>query len=163
MQQYLLQRSDDQMAQTLDQKKYNNNQLVELRVPLNMPYYQNTAFQRHDGHITIKGVDYNYVERKIENGFLVLKCIQNEASGKIKQNTGDYFAKANGIDKSGHQKSGSSKTTVKTAIDDFEEVLLHSTSASAYKCVLSTYPEYLSLYIPVQHQESPERPPEIVA
>jgi len=126
MQQLLLNKSDKQLALQLDQKRYDPQQLIELRVPINMPYYQNTGFQRHDGHIMIKGVDYNYVERKVENGYLILRCIQNEATGKIRQNTGDYFAKANGIEKSGGQKSGSSKTSVKITIDDFEEHLFQS-------------------------------------
>lgn len=149
------------MAQQLDQKKYDTKQLMELRVPLNMPYYQNTGFQRHDGHITVKGIDYNYVERKIENGFLVLKCIKNEAAGKIKQNTGDYFAKANGIDKSGSQKSGSSKISVKIAIDDFEEIFIHTQKIN-FLSLDTHYPEYISFLIPDKHQESPERPPELI-
>lgn len=159
MQQLLLNKSDKQLALQLDQKRYDPQQLIELRVSLNMPYYQNTGFQRHDGHIMIKGVDYNYVERKIENGFLVVRCLPNKASGKIRQNTGDYFAKANGIEKSGGQKSGSSKTNIKIAIDDFEDIFIQSSKVNFLSFDIH-YPEYTSFFIPFQYQDSPERPPD---
>lgn len=161
VQQFLLEKSNEKISIAIDKKQYNKSQLIELRVPLNMPYYQNTSFQREDGQINIKGITYNYVERKIENGYLVLKCLQNNLSQQIKKNTSDYFANANGIDKSGNQKS-SSKTIAKINIDDFEE--LHPFSFNSNnKFIFTNYPEYISCYIPVECNKLPELPPEVIA
>lgn len=159
VQQYFLGKAHQKMSVALDKKQYAQNQLIELRVPLNMPYFQNTSFQRQDGQINIKGVTYNYVERKIENGYLVVKCIPNQMSQKIKKSTGDYFADVNGINKSENQKSSSGKTLVKASIDDFEEHAIHSLNLFS-AIIFSNYPEYISIHIPVQHQESPFLPPD---
>ena len=122
MQQILLQKSNEKISIVIDKNQYNKNQLIELRVPLNMPYYQNTSFQRQDGQINIKGITYNYVEKKIENGYLVLKCIQNNLSQQIKKNTSDYFANANGVEQNDNTKNKSGKTSLQTKTWEFEEV-----------------------------------------
>jgi hypothetical protein len=90
---------------------------------------------------------------------LVLKCIQNNLSQQIKKNTSDYFANANGIDKSGSQKSPSSKTIAKIAFDDFEELTIHSFNCNN-NFIFTNYPEYISSYIPVEFKNLPELPPE---
>jgi len=159
VQQILLEKSNEKISIAIDKNQYNKNQLIELRVPLNMPYYQNTSFQRQDGQINIKGITYNYVEKKIENGYLVLKCIQNNLSQQIKKNTNDYFANANGIDKSGNQKSPSSKTIAKVAFDDFEELIHYSFNCNN-NFIFTSYPEYISSYIPIKFKNLPELPPE---
>ena len=65
---------------------------------LNIPYQNNqTEFERHYGEIEVNGKYYTYVKRKIENGFLVLKCIPNNSKEKIKAAGNDFFKMANGL------------------------------------------------------------------
>jgi hypothetical protein len=60
----------------IDKEIYEERDLITLKVPLSMPYQISwTGFERVDGEITIKGVIYKYVKRKIEDGQLVLLCL----------------------------------------------------------------------------------------
>ena len=90
---------DNMATQKLDAKldagDYAEENLVEIRVPLNMPYQDRvTAFERHYGEITIEGRAYTYVKMRIERDMLVLKCIANSSKQQLK-NTSDNLAKSN--------------------------------------------------------------------
>ena len=91
--------SDQQLELRLDNNDYDESQLIEVRVALNMPYQNEQAdFERHYGEMEVDGKYYTYVKRKIEKGWLVLKCIANNPKEKIKAAGNDYFKIANGLD-----------------------------------------------------------------
>lgn len=95
----LTKNSDQRLEAQLDNDEYDESQLVEVRIPLNMPYQNNqAAFERHYGEMESGGKYYTYVKRKIENGVLVLLCIPNDSKEKIKAAGNDYFKTANGLD-----------------------------------------------------------------
>jgi hypothetical protein len=79
----------------LDAGDYAEENLVEIKVPLNMPYQNRvTEFERHYGEIIIEGKAYTYVKMRIDKDMLVLKCIANSGKEQLK-NTSDNLAKAN--------------------------------------------------------------------
>jgi hypothetical protein len=95
---YLQKHADGQLAINLDNNIYDEPQLIELKVELNVPYQNNqTEFERHYGEIEINGKSYTYVKRKIENGFLVVKCIANKEKDKIKAAGNDFLKMAMGL------------------------------------------------------------------
>ena len=72
----LARNADKQLEVRLDNDQYNESELIEIRVALNVPYQNDQAdFERHYGEMEVNGQYYTYVKRKIENGYLVLKCI----------------------------------------------------------------------------------------
>jgi aspartate 1-decarboxylase len=93
---YLLQyHSDDRLEAMIDEEMYDESQLLEIRVALNMPYQQRfTDFERHYGHIEIDGKAYTYVKRKIEGDVVIFKCIANESKEQFRQ-LRDELARAN--------------------------------------------------------------------
>jgi len=91
--------ADKQLELQIDNNQYDESQLIEIRVAINMPYQVNQMeFERHYGEMQIDGQYYTYVKRKIENGFLVLKCIPNHSKQQIKSVGNDFFKMANGLD-----------------------------------------------------------------
>ncbi len=79
----------------LDAGDYAEENLIEIKVPLNMPYQDRvTEFERHYGEITIEGKAYTYVKMRIDRDMLVLKCIANSSKQQLK-NTSDNLAKSN--------------------------------------------------------------------
>lgn len=79
----------------IDAGDYNEANLVEITVPLNMPYqYRVTEFERHYGEITLDGVVYTFVKMKVDNNVLILKCIPDLNRQQIK-NSENSLARSN--------------------------------------------------------------------
>jgi hypothetical protein len=79
----------------IDAGDYNEASLIEIKVPLNMPYQQRfTEFERHYGQITVNGIVYTYVKMKVDDNMLILKCLPDFNRQQIK-NSENSLAKAN--------------------------------------------------------------------
>lgn len=103
--------ADRQLEAQLDNKEYNESELIEVRVALNMPYLnENSDFERYYGEIEVNGRYYTYVERKVEDGYLILRCIANTSKERIKAAGNDFFKMTNGLaqDQQGKKQSNSS-------------------------------------------------------
>ena len=97
--------ADRQLEIKIDRNDYDESLLVEVRIPLHMPYLsEQMEFERHYGEMTIEGKHYTYVKRKIENGELVLKCLPNSSRERILAAGNDFFKLANGLDQPGKKQ-----------------------------------------------------------
>lgn len=82
---FLQSRADEKLELLIDNNEYNDAELTEIRVAMNMPYQQRfTEFERHYGQITVDGKEYNYVKRKVEGDVLVLQCLPNKSKTHLK-------------------------------------------------------------------------------
>ena len=73
------------LEQRLDNSDYDESQLIEIKVPIELPYQTNwKEFERVDGEIEVDGIHYKYVKRKIVNGELVLLCLPNKSKTESK-------------------------------------------------------------------------------
>ena len=94
---YLQQKSNENLEALFDQNLYNESELIELKIAINLPYQTNrTAFERCDGEIEVDGMIYKYVKRKLVNDTLYLMCFKNtdkmsleKAKNKIYKLTND--------------------------------------------------------------------------
>ena len=119
---YVQNKADRQLEARIDLNEYDESQLIEMRVPLNMPYQNNSSeFERHYGEIRIDGKYYTYVKRKIEDGILILKCLPNTQKEILKNTDNILFQANNGIDQ---EQNG------KAPVSPFVKVI---------KCFLSDY------------------------
>ena len=73
--------------------KYSDDQLVEIRIPLNMPYYSDKDYESVYGEIDLNGEHYRYVKRKVSGNTLYLLCLPNIDKTKI-ANAENEFTKA---------------------------------------------------------------------
>ena len=95
----LEQKASVQLADRLDQDLYTDDQLIELKVPLPMPYQTNwDSFERYNGEIQIDGIHYNYVKRKVWNDTLILLCIPNTEKMKLNSAREQFFSLVNDLD-----------------------------------------------------------------
>ncbi len=118
------QKSDVQLEARLDRNLYDESQLIELKVPINLPYQTGwSGYERYDGEVTVNGTLYKYVERMVSNDTLYLKCLPNIGRMHLEDAKHDYFKNTNDLaqnSKSGN--SGNSKTIgLKNLISDFDE------------------------------------------
>jgi hypothetical protein len=97
---FLQYKADQKIESRIDNNEYDEASLIEMRIPLNMPYQERyTDFERHYGEINIEGKAYTYVKRKIEGDVLILKCIPNESKQQLKETSNDLTKANTGQDK----------------------------------------------------------------
>ncbi|HZI52243.1 MAG TPA: hypothetical protein VFD56_00960 [Chitinophagaceae bacterium] len=105
--------ADKKLELRLDNNQYDESQLIELRVSLNLAYQNDQGdFERHYGEIEIDGMYYTYVKRKIEDGYLIVKCIPNRSKEQIKEAGNDYFKMTNGLDQNQPDKKQNSNSNL---------------------------------------------------
>ncbi|HET9823873.1 MAG TPA: hypothetical protein VFP87_00995 [Chitinophagaceae bacterium] len=158
---YFKKKADKQLEARIDVNDYNEAQLIEIRVPLNMPYQNNSSeFERHYGEIEVNGKLYTYVKRKIEDGVLILKCIPNTEKQNLKNADNILFTANNGLDQEQSGKNNSPLTNiVKTLLGEYDAQQQNydlSGSQSEIKNPLHTAVSFLkTVSLPVA-----EQPPE---
>ncbi len=95
---YLQNRAELSLSEKIDNNAYNPASLIEVKVPLHLPYPNNDKnFERYDGTVELNGFTYNYVERKVENDTLVLHCLPNNTSDDLKLASAEYGKAVNDI------------------------------------------------------------------
>ena len=117
----LQQQADLKLQATVEENRYNDEDLVEIRVPLNLPYQTDwKEFQSYDGAIKVDGVDYRYVKRKIEHGQLVLLCIPNHSKTHLTTARDQFFMMVNDLQHNGNSKSDGKQTqTLKSPVTEY--------------------------------------------
>ncbi len=141
---FLAEKGNLTLQQKLDKEQYDPTDLVELRLPLNLPYISDWAdYENFDGETIIDGLHYRYVKRKLYKGELILLCVPDQNSNKLQKAGNEYFKQVNDIP----QSEKKSKQTVKASTgeytcNDFGEgslaVAIHSELKSDYQQLYSS-------------------------
>jgi hypothetical protein len=104
----------------IDAGDYNEANLIEIKVPLNMPYQQRfTEFERHYGQITVNGLVYTYVKMKVDDNMLILKCLPDFSRQQIK-NSENSLAKSNSSQDMEHSGKTHNTSFSKNVISDYD-------------------------------------------
>jgi hypothetical protein len=97
------------LEQKISAGKYSDEQLVEIRIPLNMPYYSDKDYEEVYGETDFNGLHYQYVKRKVSDNTLYLLCLPNKDKTSIVKVKNEFTKAVNDIpgNKEGsQQKSG---------------------------------------------------------
>lgn len=117
---YLQHRADTQLESQLDQHQYNEASLIEIRVPLNMPYQNlSSSFERYDGEIEYNGIHYKYVQRKVANGELVLLCLPNQNRMKLQNARDEFYKLVNDLQQSSKNNNSTPAGSIKNPITEY--------------------------------------------
>ena len=131
-------KADNRLESVIDNQEYNDADLIEIRVALQMPYQDRyTDFERHYGEINIDGKAFTYVKRKIAGDVLILKCIANSSKQQL-NNTSDELTKANsGQDRDNTGKKQASVVKVFSGDFDDKNQFCHLSLNDAYSNILA--------------------------
>jgi hypothetical protein len=150
-----------QMKEKLDNEEYRDEELIEMKVPLPMPYQNNwPAFERYNGEIMIDGVHYSYVKRKVWNDTLIVLCIPNHEKMTLNSAKEQFFSLVNDLDQKGKDVPAPKANVVKSITTDYQGV----ESIDPLPAPVHTIPEQFiantdlpsSIYL-----EDPSRPPQV--
>lgn len=116
--------ADVKLEARLDRNDYDESQLIELRVPINLPYHNDwKEFERFSGSIEINGVHYNYVKRKVEKGELVLLCLPNDEKQQVQSARDQFFKLVNDLQQPGANKKSdqNNNTAFKNLLSEYQK------------------------------------------
>lgn len=83
---YLIQRNDVEAVRRIDNGEYNKGHLVEIKIPLRLPYYSSSLrYERYYGKIDVDGMYYDYVMRKVFNDTVYLLCLPDYTKAELKK------------------------------------------------------------------------------
>ncbi len=160
---YAQQQADYSMESSLDRQEYNEADLLTITVPLSLPYQNNEAdFKRVDGEITVNGILYKYVKRKVADGNLVLLCLPDHNKMRIQSAKDEFFKYANDLVQNNHSKKSNHSKTFKSTLGEFDH--FHQNTSTLHFSV--GFDRHYSFYqvhwfsVPLS---SPEQPPDTVA
>ncbi|WP_290708201.1 hypothetical protein [Flavihumibacter sp. CACIAM 22H1] len=141
---WLEQRSYQTLNQELDNLGYDEAELITIKVPINeLPYFTNSPiFERTNGTISVQGITYQYVERRIYNDSLEMRCISNPLATNLTNARDLFFQLVNDLqhgNPTGKQAPAKPVLALKNTITDFtlfEEVIgfepVFSTLSTSY-------------------------------
>jgi hypothetical protein len=115
------------VAIQLDADDYDESEVIVIKVPLSVPYMENTDFERVSGEIEHKGEFYNLVKQKLSNDTLFVVCVKNQQRKHIEKALEDYVKTfTDKASEPGHQAK-----LVPSFIKDFlpTEILIESSIA----------------------------------
>jgi len=122
---YFEQQADFVLEQKLDKSDYDESQLIEIKVPLKLPYQNNWEnFERFNGDIEVDGIHYKYVKRKVYNDSLVLLCLPHESKMKLLSARDEFFKLVNDLQHPSQNKksdSGNSHSVKNPVTEYFSE------------------------------------------
>jgi hypothetical protein len=160
---YLTNKADLRLEAQLDLDKYDEAALISIKIPTNLPYYTNTVlYERVDGSINIKGVEYKYVKRRIYNDSLELICIPNATKMGMQNARDDFFRLANDLVASNSNKkaTGSHGHAIKFSVQDYTAVqamiINHATQCVRIAVNTLVFQHFKSIYL-----SRLEKPPQV--
>lgn len=88
----MIRQQQQQSAQRLEQETYLDEELLHIKAPIQLPYYNNTReFEKVYGAAEVDGVVYHYVKRRIWRDSLELLCLPDHAVKELQTAKTEYF------------------------------------------------------------------------
>lgn len=96
---YLENNSSQLLNERLDNREFEEESLITIKLPVeNLPYYTNSPiFERVNGKLTIGGMQYQYVEKRIFNDSIEMRCIPNAQSTHLTNARDEFFKMVNDL------------------------------------------------------------------
>ena len=94
------------LEQKISAGNYSDDQLIEIRIPLNMPYYSDKEYENVYGETDWNGEHFRYVKRKVSGNTLYLLCLPNKEKTSLVKVKNEFTKAVNDIpsDQQGSQQ-----------------------------------------------------------
>ncbi|WP_157473913.1 hypothetical protein [Flavihumibacter petaseus] len=157
---YLSRQSTQQLEREIDNQHYNDQDLVEIKVPIQVPYLNSWgSYEPIEGEITINGNHHSYVKRKITRDTLFLMCLPNRKKDQLHLAKTDYGKSANDFDTDKKENNTAKKeVNFPQYSSGHSDVVLYPPALSA-----PVHAGFLQEKIPASFTGQIDLPPEFVA
>jgi len=113
-------KANAQLESKLDKEDYDDAQLVSIKIPITHLSYYNTSnkFERVDGQVEVKGVQYKFVKRRIFNDSVEMLCIPNQTAMSLQSAKDEFFKLVNDLQhNTGQNKKSGSHSSKNFCVD----------------------------------------------
>jgi hypothetical protein len=146
------------LEQKIAAGKYNDDQLVEIQIPLNMPYYSDKDYENVYGETDWNGEHYRYVKRKVSGNTLYLLCLPHKEKTSIVKVKNEFTKAVNDVP--GNKQGSQEKTgLIKLLTAEFKinetafDINNYSVSCLSF---FSRNADAKDLFIPLTDAQPPE-------
>ena len=146
------------LEQKISSGDYKEEQLVEIQIPLNMPYYSDKGYENVYGETDWNGNHYRFVKRKVSGNTLYLLCLPNVEKNNIVK-AKDEFTKAVNDVPANTQGSQQKNNLIKLLTTEFRmnEASVDENNFSAISLsYFSRNTEIKNLFTPLTDAQPPE-------
>jgi hypothetical protein len=160
---YMQHKANTQLETRLDNNLYKDSQLIELKVPIHLPYQTSwAAYERYDGEIEIDGMMYKFVKRKVANDTLYVMCIPNPKKMHLETAKNDFFKITNDLMQNGNSKKSDNSKTIsfKNLQGEYDEYSFALNTRIPNKKLLNLWPVLNFRNLLSFPHISPEQPPD---
>lgn len=146
------------LEQKISAKDYSEAQLVEIRIPLNMPYYSDKEYEDVYGETDFNGEHYRYVKRKVSDNTLYLMCLPNKEKTNIAKVENEFTKALNDIssDKQGSQQKNDLAKLLTIEFKVTEITVNESVLSSLSLQFINRNSAAADLYTPLTDAQPPE-------
>lgn len=142
----------------LDNQQYNENELISIKTPLNLPYYTSSqTYERAYGSVEVNGAVYEYVKQRVNHDTLELLCLPSKAKTNLRSVKNEFVKFS--IDRTSQEKKSN---VLKISLPDF----CQSVNVFALKEAGEPVKKYFSFntsLIKTDYCSKGEQPPESVS
>ena len=156
---YLEESATARLEQKIDAGIFSDEQLIEIKIPLNMPYYSDKEYESVYGETNLNGEHYRYVKRKVSNNILYLLCIPNKEKNSITEAKNDFTKSASDIATNNPTQQKHSNSVVKFILSEYlptDNAITYNKYISDSCKLISPNSEATDLFYP----STPAQPPE---
>ena len=146
------------LEEKISSGEYSDKQLVEIRIPLNMPYYSDKEYENVYGETDFNGEHYRYVKRKVSGNTLYLLCLPNKEKTSI-VNAKNEFTKAVNDVPANKQGSQQKNNFIKLLTSEFkisEMISSENNFSSLSLQFISRNTAVTNLFTPLTEAQPPE-------
>jgi len=153
---------ENKATATLEEKissgKYSDEQLVEIRIPLNMPYYSDKEYENVYGETDFNGEHYRYVKRKVSGNTLYLLCLPNKEKTSLVKVKNEFTKAVNDVpaNKQGSQQKNNFIKLLTSEFKISETISSENNFSSLSLQFISRNTAVTNLFTPLTETQPPE-------
>ena len=144
----------------LDKQQYNDDELISIKTPLNLPYYTSSpTYERAYGSLEVNGTVYEYVKRRVNHDTLELLCLPNKAKTNFRSVKNEFVKFATDATSSQQdKKSNVFKISFPDFYQDIDVYALNEAQKTSTK-----YFFFNTAFLQADYSLKGEQPPELIS
>ena len=118
-------RAEERLQAIIEDRSFNPVNMIELSVVTNLPYTNDWLdWERCNGTIEVNGYHYQYVERKLEKGKMLYRCLPNNEKQSLVAARDEFFQLVNNFNQQSDHKQSSKSIVINNFIGDYDDAVI---------------------------------------